>query len=115
MQEVSFLAKALKAHLPWHQARVLFLSQFILALLRGRSTNLYRVVLTPAKKIDSLLADRKFIGREWFEWLDQQNILCRLRIWENLSVVGNYGRSIPAGRFFRETAFNQTVITGAGR
>ncbi len=43
MEEVSSLAKELKAHLPWHQARIIFVAQFILALIRGRSTNLYRV------------------------------------------------------------------------
>ena len=43
MQEFSSLAKELKAHLPWHQARIIFLAQFMLSLLRARSTNLYRV------------------------------------------------------------------------
>ena len=43
MQEVSSLAKELKAHLPWHQARIIFLAQFILSLILSRSTNLYRV------------------------------------------------------------------------
>ncbi|TMO73132.1 IS4 family transposase, partial [Pseudoalteromonas sp. S3776] len=43
MEDVSSLARELKAHLPWHQARIIFLAQFILSLLRGRSTNLYRV------------------------------------------------------------------------
>ena len=35
MEEVSLLAKALKAHLPWHQARIIFLAQFILSLIVG--------------------------------------------------------------------------------
>ena len=43
MEEVSSLAKELKAHLPWHQARIIFIAQFILVLIRGRSTNLYRI------------------------------------------------------------------------
>ena len=43
MEDVSSLAKELKAHLPWHQARIVFLAQFILALLRSRSCNFYRV------------------------------------------------------------------------
>ena len=43
MKDVSSLARELKAHLPWHQARIVFLAQFVLSLIRGRSTNLYRV------------------------------------------------------------------------
>ena len=43
MEDVSSLAKELKAHLPWHQARIIFLAQFILGLIRGRSCTLYRV------------------------------------------------------------------------
>ncbi|MDP0562924.1 MAG: hypothetical protein QS721_11620 [Candidatus Endonucleobacter sp. (ex Gigantidas childressi)] len=41
MKDVSSLVKKLKAHLPMHQARII--AQFVMALLRSRSTNLYRV------------------------------------------------------------------------
>ena len=43
MEDISSLAKELKAHLPWHQARIIFLAQFILALIKARSCNLSRV------------------------------------------------------------------------
>ena len=43
MKEVSSLARELKAHLPWHQARIVFLAQFMLSLLRSRSCNFYRI------------------------------------------------------------------------
>ena len=43
MEDISSLAKELKAHLPWHQARIIFLAQFILALIKARSCNLCRV------------------------------------------------------------------------
>ncbi|MDP0562922.1 MAG: hypothetical protein QS721_11610 [Candidatus Endonucleobacter sp. (ex Gigantidas childressi)] len=43
MKGVSSLVKKLKAHLPMHQARITFIAQFVMALLRSRSTNLYRV------------------------------------------------------------------------
>ncbi|WP_345195853.1 IS4 family transposase [Kistimonas scapharcae] len=210
MEEVSSLARELKVHLPWHQARIIFLAQFILSLLRGRSTNLYRVAeefqskaetescyrrikrffagytycyeqlgklilhwlaldrytlcmdrtnwqygsqhinylvvsvawqgasipvawicltkyggnssakeriaimervlkLIPAERIDGLLADREFIGREWFEWLDKQGILCRLRIRGNISVLGRHGKDIPARHLFRNIKLNQTI------
>ncbi|MCK5893575.1 MAG: hypothetical protein KAG53_04015 [Endozoicomonadaceae bacterium] len=42
MKDVISLANELKAHLSWHQARTIFLAQFILGLIRGRSCNLYR-------------------------------------------------------------------------
>ena len=43
MKEVNSLARELKAHLPWHQARIAFLAQFMRFLLRSRSCNFYRV------------------------------------------------------------------------
>ena len=43
MEEVSSLARKLKHHLPLHQARITFIAHFIVALIRSRSTNLYRV------------------------------------------------------------------------
>jgi len=208
MEEVSSLAKELKAHLPWHQARIIFLAQFLLALIVGRSTNLYRVAesfqttaltessyrrikrffggytycyeqlgklilhwldlkkfelcmdrtnwkfgtkhinylvvsviwqgssipiawvcldkkggnsntkeridlmekvfkLIPAEKIDSLLADREFIGKEWFKWLDWKGVTCRLRAKENTQVVGNCGKKINAEQLFRHIKLNQ--------
>ena len=210
MEDVSSLARELKAHLPWHQARIIFLAQFILSLLRGRSTNLYRVAeefqaraqtessyrrikrffadytfcyeqlgklilhwlkleryslcmdrtnwqygskhvnylvvsvawqgasiplvwicltknggnsnarerielmekvlkLIPADKIDGLLADREFIGHDWFEWLEQQGILCRLRIRCNIPVLGKNGKDIPASHLFRNIKLNQSI------
>ena len=210
MEDVSPLADELKAHLPWHQARIVFVAQFILGLIRGRSCNLYRVAeefqtpsqsessyrrikrffagytycyeqlgrlilhwlnlssftlcmdrtnwqfgskdinylvvaivwqgaaipiawtcldkgggnsntderievmervlkLIPAEKIDGLLADREFIGHDWFKWLDMRNILCRLRIKGNVNVVGNCGKIIKAEQFFWNVKLNQTV------
>ncbi len=209
MEEVSSLAKKLKAHLPLHQARITFMSQFILALLRSRSTNLYRVAeefqtkadsessyrrikrffadynysfeqlgelvlncldierftlcmdrtnwkhgskdvnylvvsiawqgasipivwecldkkggnsntderiavmervlkLIPADRIDNLLADREFIGQEWFEWLRQNELSCRLRV-KSDNVVEHEGKKITIGRLCRGARFNQTV------
>ncbi len=193
MEEVSSLARKLKYHLPLHQARITFIAQFILALIRSRSNNLYRVAekfqmtagressyrrikrfyadyeysyeelgqlilgcleidrftlcmdrtnwkhgskdvnylvisiawqgnsipivwecldkssgnntkeriavmkqvlkLIPADQIDSLLADREFIGHGWFEWLEQHNLRCRLRVKEGFPVKHNGGTS----------------------
>lgn len=211
MKEVSSLAAELKAHLPWHQARIIFLAQFMLSLLRARSTNLYRVAenfqstaltessyrrikrffwgyevclkqigklilhwlglerytlcmdrtnwkyggkdinylvvsvawqgvsipiawvcltkgggnsstqeridlmkkviaLIPAEKIDNLLADREFIGREWFEWLEQNHLLFRLRIREDFSIDGRNGKKLRAGQLFRHLKYGQSEV-----
>ncbi|MDP0561967.1 MAG: hypothetical protein QS721_06405 [Candidatus Endonucleobacter sp. (ex Gigantidas childressi)] len=53
MKDVSSLAKKLKAHLPLHQARITFIAQFVMALLRSHSTNLYRVAEEFQTKADS--------------------------------------------------------------
>ena len=45
--------------------------------------------LIPVSKIDELLADREFIGKKWFKWLDGQSIICRLRIKGNIMVKRN--------------------------
>lgn len=208
MKKVDSLVIELKAHLSWHEVRIGFLAQFILALLNGRSTNLYRIAeafqgdaktessyrrikrffsgytycyiqlgqlilhwlkmntftlcmdrtnwqcgkkhvnylivsivwqgtsipiawvcltknggnsnvkeridlmkkvlkLIPAEKIDNLLADREFIGQEWFNWLDQQGISCRLRIKGNLSVLAKNGKHVRAEHLFRHIKLNQ--------
>lgn len=209
MLEVSSLAKELKAHLPWYQARIICLAQMMLSLLQARSTNLYRVAenfqtsaktessyrrikrffagytfcyeqlgrlilqwlqldrytlcmdrtnwkhggkdinylvvsvawqgasipiawvcltkgggnsntaervalmkkvlqLIPAVKIDNLLADREFIGSEWFQWLEQNGLLFRLRIKADLPVMGKGGKSIRVGHLFRDVKLNQS-------
>ena len=44
------------------------------------------LTLIPAEKIDNLLADREFIGKQWFQWLEQQGICYRSRIKSNAMV-----------------------------
>lgn len=209
MEEVSSLAEKLKAHLPLHQARINFIAQFVLSLIRARSTNLYRVAeefqtkadaessyrrikrffadyeysyeqlgrlilscldmdsytlcmdrtnwkhgskdvnylvisiswqgasipiawecldknggnsstaerialmervlkIIPVEQIDNLLADREFIGHDWFEWLRQKKILCRLRIRGDI-MVGHKSKKVRADKFCRSVKFNQTI------
>ncbi|MDP0560895.1 MAG: hypothetical protein QS721_00620 [Candidatus Endonucleobacter sp. (ex Gigantidas childressi)] len=43
MKDISSLAKKPKAYLPLHQARITFIAQLVMALLRSRSTNLYHI------------------------------------------------------------------------
>lgn len=68
------------------------------------------IALIPAEKIDNLLADREFIGKEWFEWLEQNNLLFRLRIREDFSIGGRNGKKIKAGQFFRHLKMNQSEV-----
>ena len=65
--------------------------------------------LIPADKIDELLADGEFIGRDWFNWLDNQGIVCRLRIKESTTVLGNCGKNIKAAQLFWNIRLDQTV------
>ena len=66
------------------------------------------LALIPADKIDGLLADRELVGRDWFKWLDEQGITCRLRIKEDTSVLGSSGKDIKAKQLFRNVKLNQT-------
>ena len=57
--------------------------------------------LIPAEKIDSLLADREFIGEQWFQWLKDEGILFRLRIRKNMMIKGKHGQEARAEWLFR--------------
>ena len=63
--------------------------------------------LIPVAQIDELLADREFIGHEWFKWLDDQGIVCRLRIKDDVKVQGNCGKDIKAAQLFWNIKLNQ--------
>ena len=65
--------------------------------------------LNPAEKIEMLLADRELIGHQWFKWLDEQYVRCRLRIRDNIPVLGSCRKEIKAAQFFRNIKLNQTV------
>ena len=209
MQEVNSLANKLKEYLPWHQARITFMAQFMLSLLQARSVNLCRVAehfdtasltdssyrrikrffqweglflqqlsqlvlhwlpmerytlcmdrtnwkygkkdvnylvvsivwqgasipivwicldkkggnsntderialmqrvleLIPADKIDMLLADREFIGKDWFQWLKKQRLLFRLRIRGDVQVMTTKGHYVKASQLFRHVKAGQT-------
>ena len=64
--------------------------------------------IIPVTKIDNLLADREFIGHDWFEWLRQKKILCRLRIKGDV-VVEHDNRKTTAGKLCRSVKLNQAV------
>lgn len=52
-------------------------------------------------KIDCLLGDREFIGREWFSYLLGKYIKFRLRIKENMLISNSKGILVPAKNLFR--------------
>ena len=52
-------------------------------------------------KIDCLVADREFIGAEWFAWLSAHHIAFHLRIRHDMKVSRTTGVLAPARNFFR--------------
>ena len=69
------------------QERIALLDQF-LTLLGG-------------DKIDCLVADREFIGTEWFAWLRAHHIPFCIRIRRDMKVSRTTGAFSPARNFFR--------------
>ena len=68
-------------------------------------------VLTRIRKsqIRVVVADREFIGQEWFAWLDTQNIPFAIRIKEN-AIVKSDNKEIPLGRLFANLQIHQQTI-----
>jgi hypothetical protein len=52
-------------------------------------------------KIDCLLADREFIGKEWFGYLKRHHIPFHIRIKRDMNIARTNGRFSPASNFFR--------------
>jgi hypothetical protein len=53
-------------------------------------------------KIDCLVADREFIGAEWFAWLRANHIPFCIRIRHDMKVSRTTGALSPARNFFRK-------------
>jgi hypothetical protein len=54
-----------------------------------------------AHRIECLLADREFIGAQWFAYLQQHHIRFRIRIKRDMKITQANGRCSPAQNFFR--------------
>lgn len=52
-------------------------------------------------RIDCLLADREFIGKSWFNYLIDKNIIFRIRIKGNTQVANSRGNLVPVRNLFR--------------
>jgi hypothetical protein len=66
------------------------------------------LLLIGADNIDCLLGDREFVGAEWIEWLDKQNIPFLFRIRNNSLLEGLF----PVNIFFKNLASNKKIKNG---
>ena len=83
---------------------------------RGNSNTRERIhlmkqVLQRIRKsqIRVVVADREFIGQEWFAWLDTQNIPFAIRIKEN-AIVKSDNKEIPLKKLFQNLQIHQQTI-----
>ena len=68
------------------------------------------LLVLPAARIQALVADREFIGHQWFSWLKQQRIRFAIRIREN-ALVGSAGpRQRPVRRLMADLTVHQQRI-----
>ena len=59
-------------------------------------------------QIRIVVADREFIGKEWFTWLQTQNIPFAIRVKENM--VSSGGKEIPLRKLFANLHIHQQTI-----
>ena len=89
---------------------------WILLNKRGNSDTTERIALIKRfirifgqDKIESLVADREFIGKTWFEWLNQNKIPFSIRIKKNLKVLNKQGKSVQIKMLFHDLKQGQLV------
>jgi len=82
---------------------------------RGNSNTLERIdlikrilLLIRPENIDCLIGDREFVGAEWIQWLDDQDIPFLVRIRNNTLLEG----VLPVNAFFRGLPFGRKVKNG---
>lgn len=51
--------------------------------------------------IAGLLADREFIGKDWFNWLENERLSFVIRIKNNLLTTNSRGKTVPVKELFR--------------
>ena len=59
--------------------------------------------------IAGLLADREFIGQEWFDWLIKEQLPFWIRIKDNLLTTDSRGRPIKVKALFRQLPLNHEL------
>ena len=68
------------------------------------------LLVLSADRIQALVADREFIGHQWFSWLKQQRIRFAIRIRENALVAPDRGRRHPVRRLVSDLAVDQARL-----
>ena len=63
--------------------------------------------------ISGILADREFVGDDWFAWLSQENISFYIRIKKNFLTTDSRGQPVRVGTLFRDlTPGSERVLYG---
>lgn len=67
------------------------------------------------EKIERLVADREFVGKDWLCWLREQGIHFNLRVRENFQVTNGRGQPVSVFKLFRSTRVNQPLVLAQPR
>lgn len=73
------------------------------------------LALFPATSISLLLADREFIGAEWMDFLNENNINFVIRVKIDMSVTMDDGRTWSFATLLRRKRATRTPVTWQGR
>lgn len=72
------------------------------------------LAVVPQESVGALVADREFIGHDWFRWLCKHNIPLYIRIKQN-AVVASNGSLVPVYRLFEDLPVGQARRIGRQR
>jgi len=88
----------------------------------GNSDTADRIVLVQTflnrfgkDQIAGILADREFVGCQWFGWLCKENIPFCIRIKKNMLTTNSRGEEVPVGVLFQDLQAGQQRILGEPR
>ena len=73
------------------------------------------LALLGVARIAYLTADREFIGKKWFAWLQQQGIDFRIRVRENTQVLNRRGQLVPVWKLFRSQRIGCPLVIESAR
>lgn len=87
---------------------------------RGNSNTQERIemmkqlfALLGKQRIAGILADREFVGREWFSWLKQEQVAFCIRIKKNTLTLNRHGKAVNVSSLFRDLKVDeQRVLSG---
>ncbi len=73
------------------------------------------LALAGVERIAYLTADREFIGKQWFSWLQAQKIPFRLRVKQNTQVLNRRGQLVPVWKLFRSQRLGCPLVIERAR